>query len=338
MPLLFLLSVLATPPDAPLERGEKLLAAGDCEGLQALFAPSSTPRAERGTERGTERPIDAARLLVRGATACRKQDKVLAFALTQRAVELAPSDYGVRTALAESLISLDERASAAQLLDEVLQAHPKDAVRARFLRAQLADAESEHALAVRLLEPLLQEPEYAEPTRALLTRNQAALQDRAQARDTLAREEQAAQQAAARAHEVASSRTLPEQPNAPRSGTEAWSTRGTLKSGGARTFRTKNIQAGATYIFHATGRCTPPAQKKGRKSRLGPTVDLFGQDFRVRIGSLEPLPLKVGLEPEQNALSFQAPGSNPQIFIEDRTEQRADRPRCTISDVAVRVP
>ena len=107
MPLLLLLSLLATPPDAPLEQGEKLLAAGDCEGLQALFAPSSTVRAER--------PIDAARLLVRGATACRKQDRVLAFALTQRAVELAPSDYGVRTSCAESLISLDERASAAHL-------------------------------------------------------------------------------------------------------------------------------------------------------------------------------------------------------------------------------
>jgi len=329
MSLLLLLSVLAATPGTPLEQGEKLVAAGDCEGLQELFSPSAAR---------TEPPTDAARLLVRGAAACRQQDRVLAFALTQRAVELAPTDYGVRTAHAESLLAVDERASAAQLLEEILLAHPRDAVRARFLRAQLADEESEPALAIRLLEPLIKDSEYAQPARALLARSQAALQSQAEARDTLAREEQAAQQAAARAQEVAASRTLPEAPNAPRSGTEAWSTRGTLKSGGARTFRTKNIQAGATYIFHATGRCTPPAQKKGRKSRLGPTVDLFGQDFRVRIGSLEPLPLRVGLEPEQNALSFQAPGHNPQIFIEDRTEQRADRPRCTISDVAVRVP
>jgi len=225
MPLLLLLSLLAATPDSRLEQGQKLLAAADCEGLQALFAPSAAR---------PERPLDA---------------------------------------------------------------------------------------------------------RALLAKSQAALQSQAQARETLAREEQAALEAAARAQQAAASRTLPEQPNAPRSGTEAWSTRSTLKSGGSRTFRTKNIKAGFAYIFHATGSCAPPPQKKGsRKSKLGPTVDLFGQDFRVRIGSLEPLPLKVGLEPEQNALSFQAPENNPQVFIEDRTEQRADRPRCTISDVAVRVP
>src|SRR5687768_1073736 len=143
MPLLLLLSLLATAPDSRLEQGEKLLAAGNCEGLQELFAPSSTPSKEHA--------LDAARLLVQGASACRKQDRVLAFALTQRAVELAPNDYGVRTAHAESLLAVDERASAAQLLDAVLQAHPRDAVRARFLRAQLADEESEPALAVRLL-------------------------------------------------------------------------------------------------------------------------------------------------------------------------------------------
>jgi hypothetical protein len=331
MPLLLLLSLLATAPDSRLEQGQKLLAAGDCEGLQDLFAPSATAPVEH--------PLDAARLLAQGAAACRKQDRVLAFALSQRAVELAPNDYGVRTAFAESLLSVDERASAAQLLDTLIQAHPRDAVRARFLRAQLADEESEHALAVRLLEPLIKDAEYGEPARALLARNQAALQSQAQARETMVRDEQAARESAARAQQAAASRSLPEDRNAPRSGTEAWSSRSTLKSGGARTFRTKNIKAGFTYIFHATGACTPPPQKKGsRKSKLGPTVDLFGQDFRVRIGSLDPLPLKVGLEPEQNALNFQAPENNPQVFIEDRTEQRADRPRCTISDVAVRVP
>jgi hypothetical protein len=330
MRLLLLFSLLAATPDARLEQGEKLLAAGNFEGLQELFAPTDTGRPERN--------VDAARLLARGAAACRKQDRVLAFALTQRAMELAPGDYGVRTAHAESLTAVDERASAAQLLDAILQAHPQDAVRARFLRAQLADEESESALVVRLLEPLVKDPEYGEPARALLARNQAALQSQALAREALAREEQAALEASARAQEVAATRTPTAAPNAPRSGSEAWSARGTLKSGGQRTFRTKNIQAGFTYTFHATGSCTAPPVKKSRKSKLGPTVDLFGQDFRVRIGSLDPLPLKVGLEPEQNTLSFRAPENNPQVFIEDRTEQRADRPRCTISDVAVRVP
>jgi tetratricopeptide (TPR) repeat protein len=330
MPLLLLLPLLAAVPDARLEQGEKLLAAGDCEGLQALFAPTGKDRAGRS--------VDAARLLARGAATCRKQDRVLAFALTQRAVELAPNDYGVRTAHAESLTAVDERASAAQLLDEIIQAHPQDAVRARFLRAQLADEESESALVVRLLEPLIKDPEYGEPARALLARNQEALQSTAQARESMAREEQAVLEASARAQEEAASRAGTTERNAPRPGTEAWSTRSTLKSGGARTFRTKNIKAGFTYIFHATGSCTAPAAPKGRKSKLGPTVDLFGQDFRVRIGTLDPLPLKVGLEPEQNALSFRAPENNPQVFIEDRTGQRADRPRCTISDVAVRVP
>jgi tetratricopeptide (TPR) repeat protein len=330
MPLLLLFSLLAASPDTRLAEGEKLLAARDYEGLQALFSPGGNTRYER--------PLDAARLLVRGATACRKQDRVLAFALTQRALDLAPSDYGVRTAHAESLLAVDERASAAQLLDQIIQAHPLDAVRARFLRAQLADEESESALAVQLLEPLVKDPEYGEPARTLLARNQAALQSQSQARESMAREEQAVLESAARAQEAASTRNLPPDRNAPRSGTEAWSARGTLKSGGARTFRTKNIKEGVTYTFHATGTCTAPPAKKGRKKGLGPKVDLFGQDFRVRIGSLDPLPLKVGLEPEQNTLSFRAPENNPQVFIEDRTEQRAGRPRCTISDVAVRVP
>ncbi len=177
----------------------------------------------------------------------------------------------MRTAHAESLLALDERASAAQLLDDVLQSHPRDAVRARFVRAQLADEESESALAVRLLEPLLDEPEYAEPARALLARNQAALQSHAQSRESLAREEQAALESGARAQEAAvASRTLPPEPNAPRSGTEAWSTRGTLKSGGSRTFRTKNLKAGFTYIFHATGSCTAPPRRRAAKASWDP--------------------------------------------------------------------
>jgi hypothetical protein len=122
-----------------------------------------------------------------------------------------------------------------------------------------------------------------------------------------------------------------------RSGSEAWSARGTVQSGGQRTFRTRNLQARTTYVFHATGTCTGPTKPK-RKGGLAPTVDLFGQDFRVRIGTLDPMPLKVGVQPEQNALTFRAPDNNPQIFLEDRTTIRQGAPRCTISDVAVRVP
>jgi hypothetical protein len=328
MRLLLWITLLAAT-DARLAQGEKLLAARDCEGLQELFAPSGPPRPEPST--------DAARLLVRGAAVCREQDRVLAFALTQRALALAPDDSGVRTAHAESLLALDERTAAARLLDETLQAHPRHATRARFLRAQLADQEAESAQVVQLLGPLVEDPEYGPSARELLARHQAALQSQAQARERLAREEQTVAEGVARAHEVAERRTAALAHDAPRPGTEAWSTRGTLQSGGQRTFRTRNIRAGFTYIFHATGTCKGPS-RKGRKSRLAPTVALFGQDFRVRIGGLDPLPLKVGVEPERNTLAFRAPEDNPQIFMEDRTSIRPDSPRCTISDVAVRVP
>jgi hypothetical protein len=332
MRLLLLLPFLAATGDTRLPQGEKLLADRDCEGLQQLFAPSATARAEKD--------VDGARLLVRGATACRKQDRVLSFALTERALALAPDDYGVRTAHAESLLAVDERTAAAHLLDAVIQAHPREAVRARFLRARLADEESESVLVVKLAQPLVDDPEYGAPAKELLVRHQAALQAQAQARESLTREEQDAAQKAAHAQEVAASRTSDtEERGTPRSGTEAWSARGTVASGGQRTFHTRNIQAGVTYMFHATGTCTGPStSSKGRKPRIPPTVDLFGQDFRVRIGSLEPMPLKVGVQPEQNALSFRAPENNPQIFLEDRTTIRPDAPRCTISDVAVRSP
>ncbi|MFL5345637.1 MAG: hypothetical protein ACJ8AT_12625 [Hyalangium sp.] len=331
MRLFLLISFLAAAGDPRLERGEKLLAARDCEGLQQLFAP--------GEKAGPERNLDAARLLVRGAAACRKQDRVLAFALTQRALALAPEDYGVRTAHAESLLAMDERTAAAHLLDETLQAHPDSALRARFLRAQLADEESESALVVKLAQPLVNDPEYGAPARELLARHQAALQSQSQARENLTREEQDVAEKAAQAREVAAHHT-PDS-GAPGSDREAWSARATVKSGGQHTFHTRNIQAGTTYTFHATGTCKgPPAPPQGRHRRhhltSTPTVDLFGQDFRVRIGTLDPMPLKVGLEPEQNALTFRAPENNPQIFLEDRTSIRPGGPRCTISDVAVR--
>ncbi|MDC0714312.1 hypothetical protein POL68_37980 [Stigmatella sp. ncwal1] len=316
-----LLLTLLSASDLRLDQGEKLLAARDCEGLHALFAPAERPAAS---------PAAAARLLVRGASTCRKQDTLMAFALTERALALAPDDVDVRTAHAESLLSVEERTAAARLLDETLHAHPKDAVRAQLLRAQLASEESESALVVRLAESLVNHPEHGAQARALLARHQTALQSDAEAREALAREEHAL---AERAAQTSSEDT----PRAPRAQSEAWSTRGTLKTGGQRTFRTRNIQAGFTYIFHATGSCTAPAPK-GRKSRLAPPADLFGQDFRVRIGTQEPLHLKVGLKPERNTLSFHADEDNPQIFLEDRTGTRPGGPHCTISDVAVRVP
>jgi hypothetical protein len=242
---------------------------------------------------------------------------VLAFALTQRALALAPDDYGVRTSHAESLIAVDERTAAARLLDDTLQAHPRNAARARLLRAQLASEEGESAVVVKLVQPLVEDPEYGASARELLARHQTRLQDQALARESPTR--------------------APSTRDTPPSGTEIWSTRSTLPSGGQRTFRTRNLQAGVSYIFHATGTCTAPS-KPGRKSRLGTPVDLFGQDFRVRIGTLDPTPLKVGVEPAQNALTFRAPENNPQIFLEDRTTIRPDGPRCTISAVAVRVP
>lgn len=323
---LLLLTLLTATGDARLERGEKLVAARDCEGLQQLFATPASP--------STERDVHAARLLVRGASACRAQDRVLAFALTERALALAPDDSGVRTAHAESLLSVEERTAAARLLDETLQAHPREAVRARFLRAQLADAESESALVVKLATPLVEDPEYGEPARALLARNQTALQSQQEARETLAKEEYAVSERQRTAEPE-------EDRRAPRPNSEAWSTRTTVKSGGQKTFRTKNIRAGFTYIFHATGTCSAPSGKSkgGRKSQFTPSSgDLFGQDFRVRIGLLDPVPLKVGLDPERNALPFRATEDNPQIFLEDRTHTRPGGPRCTISDVAVRSP
>lgn len=329
MRLLLLITALAATGDARLAQGEKLLAARDCEGLHQLFAPAGHSHAERN--------LEAARLLVQGAAACQKEDRVLAFALTQRALALAPEDYGVRTAHAEHLLAVEERTAAARLLDETIQAHPKNALRARFLRAQLADEEAESATVVKLLEPLREDPEYGVPARALMARHEAALQAQAEARENLAREEKEVAERTAQAQEVAERRTSEPDRGAPRPGSEAWSARGTLKSGGQRTFRTRNIQAGFTYIFHATGTCTAPS-KPARKSRLAPTVDLFGQDFRVRIGTLDPMPLKVGLEPERNALPFRSAEANPQIFIEDRTTIRPNAPRCSISDVAIRVP
>src|SRR5688572_32659714 len=101
------LMVLATSGDPRLLQGEKYLEAKDCDGFHSLFSKVKPEKAERD--------LAYARLLVRGAMQCRPKDKVLALAMTERALSLAPDDYGIQTAHAEGLLELDQDRKSTRL-------------------------------------------------------------------------------------------------------------------------------------------------------------------------------------------------------------------------------
>lgn len=328
--LTLLAPLILAASDPQLDEADRLRARSDCDGLVLLSSQL------KGTD-DTVRDLSRARALVQGAELCRKDDPVLALALTDRALLLAPKDYGVATAHAETLLALHQRSEGAALLDATVRAYPEGAVRARFVRATLAEKEEEPARVIALLTPLADDPEYGERSRVLLARSHEALARAHKAREQVRQEEARAKDTAA-AIEAASKRPLSP------SGTEVWSTRGAVKSGGSRTFRTRGLQEGLSYELIATGKCSRPAKKK--KKRRGAPEDssgsLFGTEFRITFGGQGSRPLKVGFTPETTRILFRAPHDNPQLHLEDRSFQREERnknrPSCTISGLAVRVP
>ncbi|MHB8873957.1 MAG: hypothetical protein ACYC8T_09760 [Myxococcaceae bacterium] len=330
--LAFLATVVLAASDPRLLQAEKFVEARDCDGLMDLLG-----RAKRSE---AARDLSYARLLVRGAGACRAQDGVLALGMTEKALFLAPGDYGVATAHAENLLGLDQRAEAEKLLDQTVQDHPEGAVRARFLRGELAAREGESAVCVQVLSPILEDPEFGARAKELAAGCQGALQQKADDRLALAEREREALARAGRANEIAAARgALPQEKGMPRSGSEVWSVRGTVKSGGSRTFQSKNVKAGFTYELRATVLCTR-ASKTKKKGKLGTDSgpDLFGVDFRAKVGSADAVPLRLGAStPERNAVPFRSTDDNPQIQIEDRSDGKAGV-KCTVSDISVRVP
>lgn len=312
MPLSFLLALALLASPSPLERSRATEPVDDCEALLAA-APDFTP--------------ERAPLLARGAAQC--GDPVLAFALTERALKLQPHSVPLRLAHARSLLALGERGAAAQLLDRGIADPGAATAPLRLLRAELALAEAEPERVEALLAPL---PASAAAL-SLRAQARAQLQARAAARELLAqhdRDQALREQEAAAAPEGGEPEALP-------SGREVWSTRGSVESGGQRTFRLRGVRAGGHYVLLVTGHCrVAQPQKKRRRSSPAPR-ELFGVDFRARVGSLEAWPLSVGLEPERSAYTFRSPEDAPQLFVEDRSAPRTGV-RCSVRDLAVRVP
>ncbi|HET9452287.1 MAG TPA: hypothetical protein VFO83_15460 [Aggregicoccus sp.] len=289
----------------------------------------ATPAASRAA--ACEALLEArpdARALAQGAERCREEEPVLAFALTQRALALAPHAPSLQLAHARSLLALEQRGAAAQLLDGLLRTpRPGRAVhaQARLLRAELAQAEGEPARVVALLTP----PGDSPRARALLAQARAQLEARARealAADALA---QPPAEGEASAEEEEDARVRP--------GQEAWGTRGVVQGGGQRTFRLRHVRAGRTYVLLATGHCTLSRPDAKRRRTSPAPRELFGVDFRAQVGSLEAWPLRMGLEPERSAFTFRAPENDPQLFVEDRSSARPGV-RCSVRDLSVRVP
>lgn len=327
---LFASLVLLAGADGLLIQADKMVEAKDCDALVDLFQAKKPSK--------TDKDLAYARTLVRGAQVCRAQDKVVAMALTEKALAYAPHDYGVQTAHAESMLALDQRTEAAQLLDDTIQDHPEGAVRARFLRGQLADEENEPAVAVQVMKPIAEDPEYGPKVQPLIARNEDRLMKQSAEKAEMKTEEDKLKEQAEKAKEIASSR-LPSS-GLDASGREIWTGRGTVKTGGSKSWSMKNLKANSTYVLFATGSCTQKTPKStGRKKKVHFTreADTFSIDFRAKIGTLDPIPLKVGLSPERNSFTFRPLEDNPQLIIEDRGN-KVPNVSCTITDVSVRSP
>lgn len=331
VPALVALSLLGAS-QAKLMQAQQLLDAHDCDGLASMFrqVDASSARDDLAT----------ARFLVQAATECRKKDKLLALDLSQKAAKLAPTDYGVSTSEAESYLALDLRTEAAKVLNDTIQDHPNEAARARMLRGQLADAENDWAIAVQVLKPIQDDPEYGAKAKEILARAQANLQANAQAQAGMKQTEQQLEENAQAAEAIATARGPMK--GVARSGTLVWTGKGKVASGGSKTFLTKNIKAGVDYVIHTSALCSGQKKKSGRSrhkrgglGEAGP--DTFGLTFKAFIGSLDPIPLDVGLKPTHTDVPFRAIEDNPQIRIEDMTDSKVNV-KCLISDVEVRVP
>lgn len=331
VPVLVALSLFGAS-DAKLLQAQQLLDAKDCDGLAGLFqtVKREDPRQDLAT----------ARFLVQAATECRKKDKILALGLSQKASRLAPDDYGVTTSEAESFIALDQRGEASRILDDTIVAHPNEAARARLLRGQIADLEHDWAVAAQVLKPLAEDPQYGPQAQEILARANQGLQADAQAIAQLKQSEAQAEEMAKRGEEIATARGRIK--GMARSGTQVWAGRGTVKTGGSRTWLTKNIKAGTHYVLHAMATCKGPkksssgGRRRGR-SRAPTRAITFGLNFKAIVGSLDPIPLDADVGTTRNDHPFRALEDNPQIRVEDMTDSEVNV-KCSITDVSVRVP
>jgi hypothetical protein len=338
---LLLTTFILAASDARLLTAEKRLDEKDCDGLYDVF------ESYKGSKSGGEKDIAYARVLVRGSNLCRAKDKVIALAMTEKALAYAGKDYGVQTAHAENLIALDQRSDAATLLDQTIQDHPEGAVRARYLRGQLADEENEPAIAVQVLKPLAEDTEYGEKVAPIIARNEEKLLKHSEAKAELKNDEERLKAGMQKANEIATARgELTAGQGGQKFGSEVWGVRGSVKSGGSRTFNTKNVKAGTTYVLNVTGTCKVPkttstssssSSKKKNKAFFERKPDLFSIDFRAKVGSNDPVSLKVGEQPERNQVTFRALEDNPQLLIEDRGASLKGV-SCTVSDISIRVP
>lgn len=323
--------------DARLLEAQKFLEAGDCEGLEALCKKTGPTELARD--------LAYARVLVQAAGGCRTKDKVLALNLTEKAAELAPADYGVETAQAESLIATEQRTEGAKLLDQVIEKFPGTALRARLLRAELANNERDWAIAAQVARPLTGDPEYGKRATALVALAEHNLQENGGEKARLALEEQQVRDNGDKAAAIATSHTVTKGSEA--SGYEVWSGKtAKVVHGGSKTFSTKNLKAGSSYVFVATGTCEKPkvakasrgGRSKKKSHRQEPLTNDFGVSFKVYIGALEPLALDTDLGVhKRNSLLFRPLEDNPQIRVQDETDSKINV-KCSITDIGVRVP
>ena len=314
-PLLLLAAfTLAAGPER-LEHALTLLAQGQCSEASAAFADVSFAAL---TESGKEL---AGQQIAARITPCRK-DAALALGLSTRALALAPKDLAVRIAHANSLVQSGEDDEARGLLNLILSDHRRDAPEARLLRGELAEKEGDHALAVRLLEPLEKDLQHGERARLTLAaaRTGAIAHDEEVARTLAITAEKRSQAAQASATPGKVVEKLP----------------GSLRLGGSTTLTAKGLTAGERYAFTAVGSCNKQSRNTRRRIHMkDPNGDIFGIDFRVQIDGAPTQILEVGKRHQESSrVPFTASGTTASIKIYDSSSVDS-QVTCTVGEFAI---
>ncbi len=314
---------------APADQLISLLEQKRCEDAFLLIQQVKPPPA------ATAESASQGRRIARASLPCRQRDTALGVAFTELAAKLAPEDPEVLTAHAEALVSLQQRAEAARLLDKVLESHPDDAPKARFARGKLAFDERDYETASKVLKPLKTDEEYGDEAQVMIVKSEAAMAQREQ--DEGEPKMLAPETAVKKADEAM--KVTKKQP----SGKVVAQLKGKVTSGGSKTFTAKGLKKGQPYLFTASGECTRKGatgkrSKKTRGLHEDPLRDISGIDFAVQFGSQQPRTLSMGQhKPDSSRIEFLADAEAMAIKVFDRSSTDKDV-KCTAEDFVVLTP
>jgi hypothetical protein len=265
---------------------------------------------------------DLGRKVAEHAGRCRARDKIVGYALSEKALELAPGDTAVSLAHAESCLAVGQHKEAKALLDLAGKKDPASPA-VRIARAELALSEDDMAAAQRHAKGLEKDPRFGQRATNVIalarSAHEKATAEALAEKQAKALSKKAAALAAAGQDEEGEPApgSVPGDAETPASGESAVVARGGHRIGiGQETqFVAQGVRKGRAYQFRAMGACT-----YWWRRRIHQNESVSGLDFRVQVGAADPIPFSVASGKEDRAqASFVADSNNPTVRVFDRS-------------------